>query len=217
MTDPRRPTADAARSAFTGDPGLADEIAALQGDEAFIDQDGILDPSQMEERRTPTRTELDQADPSPDPTIAHGQAAELDGLAAGGLRVGETDDPEVAAEEGLAWVPPMDPPVVPDQEDPEGLAVGAGRGVDALADPYDQDHRGSSGDEGGELELRVREALRADAATSTMDGIEVRLDGDRATVHGVVQTVDDADRIVEVIERVAGITSVTDATVLAES
>ena len=33
------------------------------------------------------------------------------------LRDGETADPNVAAEEGLAWVPPIDPPVVADAED----------------------------------------------------------------------------------------------------
>ena len=47
------------------------------------------------------------------------------------LRSGETADAEVAAEEGLAWVPPIDPPVVADESDPEGVRVAAGFGVDA--------------------------------------------------------------------------------------
>ena len=74
----------------------------------------------------------------------------LDGLALDDLREGETDDPDVAAEEGLAYVAPSDPPFRVDAEDPEGIEVAG------------------AADDSGELDLttRIRDALEADAATS---------------------------------------------------
>ena len=216
MSDPRNvpddlPSVDA--------PPLEEEIQALQGEEMPIDQDAFLAPEEFEERRQPTRTELDQGDPLTDPRIAGGQLAALDGLAMEtAMRVGETDDAGVAAQEGLTWVPPIDPPVVPaDDHDEENVEMAAGVGVSALADPYDASHR--SGEVGfeGDLNERVRDALRADAATSVLeDQLVIGVRGSTVVVRGVVDDIDTADDIVAVIERVSGITEVVDETELAE-
>jgi hypothetical protein len=182
------------------------------------DQDAVLEPDEFESRRQPTRTELDQGDSLPDPSIIDGAVADLDGLAIDQLRDGETEDVGVAIQEGLTWIPPIDPPWVPSPEDPEGIEMAAGSGVDALADPYDDSHR--SGDASTELDLtdRIREALRADAATSVMtDRLIIVTRGDQAIVRGVVDTIDDGDTIAAVIERVAGINEVIDETELPES
>lgn len=40
---------------------------------------------------------------------------EVDPLTDSGLRADETDDPNVAAEEGVPWVPPIDPPAIRDE------------------------------------------------------------------------------------------------------
>lgn len=216
MSDPRhlpddRPPVDA--------PPLEEEIQALQGEELPIDQDAFLEPGEMEERREPTRTELDQGDPLTDPRIAHGEIASLDGLAMeAALREGETDDAGVAAQEGLTWVPPIDPPVVPSRDSTESVEMAAGFGVDALADPYDDSHRsGEPGGAEGDLTERVRDALRADAATSVVeDQLVIGVRGETVVVRGVVDDVDTSDDIVAVIERVAGVTEVVDETELAD-
>ena len=123
------------------------------------------------------------------------------------------DDPEVAAEEGMPWVPPIDPPVVatPWDEDP---VVAAGTGVSALDEAYDEDSPGTLLPDEGELNERIREALRADSATSRLaDSLAIGVVGSTAIIRGTVDDIDDSDNIVAVVERVPGIEDVRDETV----
>jgi len=135
--------------------------------------------------------------------------ADLEGLAATELRDDETDDPNIAAEEGLAYVPPIDPPVVPDLDDPQGVRVAAGFGVSADDGPYDSDHRGELLSARDDMEDRIREALRADAATTAYaESLVIGTRGGTVAVRGVVDDLDDTDNVVEVITRVAGVDEV---------
>ena len=116
------------------------------------------------------------------------------------LRTGETDDPLVAIEEGQTWVPPTDPPIVPG-DDPEGVIV-----------------PGSDEADGGESDInaRVRQALRADAATSALaDRLEIAVVGSTAIIRGPVDGLEDTDAIVEVASGVDGIEDVRDETEVA--
>lgn len=135
----------------------------------------------------------------------------LESLVALELREGETKDPDVAAEEGLTWVPPSDPPVVPDADSPEGIAVAAGFGMTALDEPYDEDHHDTGLSAEGEMNDLVREALRADATTSRFaDEIVIGVIGSRVVLRGVVDDIDDSDNAVAVAERVTGVSEVVD-------
>ena len=178
-------------------------LQALEGEEMPADQDTVLDPDEIEGRRVPTQTEFDRLDPD---GRGEADADEIDGLGgglAGELREGETDDPEVAAEEGLSWVPPIDPPV-----------VAAGTGVSALDESYDDDNAGELNTEEGDLNERIREALRADSATSRLaDELVIAVVGKTAIIRGVVDDDDDGDTIVAVVERVPGIGDVLDETI----
>jgi hypothetical protein len=91
-----------------GSQPLEDEIASLQGEAPFIDQDAVVDADEIEDEREPTLTESEWGIP-----------------ASADLRTGETDDPLVAAEEGQTYVPPSDPPFVM-TDDPEGIESPAG-------------------------------------------------------------------------------------------
>lgn len=115
------------------------------------------------------------------------ELSELDSAQAGGLREGETGNPDIAAEEGLTWVPPVDPPDVPDSE-----------GLEDIADD-------------DEMSARVRQALRADAATSRYAGelAIAALDGVVA-IRGVVDDIEDTDNVLEVAGRVTGVAEVID-------
>jgi hypothetical protein len=127
------------------------------------------------------------------------------------LREGETGNPDVAAEEGLTYIPPMDPPVVPDPDDPQGIRVAAGFGTTALDEPYDMDHHSDTITDDDEMGARVHEALRADAATSTFaDRIVVGTRGGMIVLRGRVPDVTDTDEAVAVVERVRGVTEVVD-------
>jgi hypothetical protein len=187
-------------------------LQALEGEEMPADQDAVLDPDEIEERRVPTQTEFDRLDPDgrveEDADALEGLGGGLDGE----LREGETDDPDVAAEEGIPWVPPIDPPVVAStwSDDP---VVAAGTGVSALDESFDADSPGVLLSDEGEINERVREALRADSATSRLaDTLLIAVVGSTAIIRGTVDDVDDSDSIVAVVERVPGIDDVLDET-----
>jgi hypothetical protein len=121
-----------------------------------------------------------------------------------GFRDGETHDAREAAEEGLAWVPPMDPPVIPGERgDPE---IATGFGTSAIDEPYDLDHEGEALSPYDDVEARVREALRADSTTSGLsDGLSVEAEGGAVTIGGEIEDLDDEDAILNVAERVTGV------------
>lgn len=212
MPDPRT-----SRHLDPDDVKMIEEIQTLQGEEMPIDQDAVLEPDEFESRRTPTLTELDRGEAAPDPDLLGGDIATLDGLAAEELRDGETDDPDVAAEEGLTYVPPSDPPIRLDPDDPEGIEVAAGAAVSALSEPYDEDHATELLPDGLELTARIRDALEADGATTGLaDRLVIGTRGSTVVVRGVVDDIDDSDSIVAVIERVTGVENVIDETELAD-
>lgn len=126
------------------------------------------------------------------------------------LRDGETADAGVAAEEGMTYVPPTDPPVVP-SDSPEGAEVAAGFGATALDDPYDQDHRAQTTSDEDSMAALVRDALRADAATSRYaDSVAIGTRGGTVALRGTVDDIDDTDSLTEVAGRVSGVTEVID-------
>jgi hypothetical protein len=126
------------------------------------------------------------------------------------LRAEETDNPDVAAEEGLTYVPPIDPPVVP-SVDRQGAEVASGFGLSALDEPYDEDHHSSALPAEDEMAARVRDALRADSTTTEYaDRLAIGTRGGIVRVRGVVEDIDDSDNVLAVIERVAGVQDVID-------
>jgi BON domain-containing protein len=134
----------------------------------------------------------------------------VEALAATELRAGETIDPLLASQEGLAWIPPTDPVVIPD-DSPDGIRVAAGFGTTALDEPYDADHHGDLLPAEDEMTDRVREALRADAATSRYaDALKIDTEGGIATIRGTVDDILDSDDIVAVASEVTGIVEVRD-------
>ncbi len=122
-----------------------------------------------------------------------------------------TNDPDTAAQEGLPWVAPVDPPVVADHQNPEGVDVAAGFGMSAESDPYDSDHEDELLTNEDEFVALVRDALRADSATSQYaDTLAIAHRSGIVAVRGVVDDLDDTDAITEVVTRVRGVTQVID-------
>lgn len=135
----------------------------------------------------------------------------IEALVASELRVGETTDPLLASQEGLAWIPPSDPVVVPDATSPEGLRIASGFGTTAFDEPFDADHHGELLPAEDEMTDRVREALRADAATSRYaDILTIETEGGVATIRGVVDDILDSDDVMAVASEVTGIVEVRD-------
>ena len=135
----------------------------------------------------------------------------IEDFAQSGLRSDETDDPEVAAQEGLPYVPPSDPPIVPDPDDPQGARIAAGFGSTAEDEPYDSSHRSELMSSEDDIVERIREALLADAATTAYaDTLAIAARGGTVAIRGVVEDIDDTDNIVDVIGRVSGVEEVID-------
>ena len=209
MNDPRR--ADTTPLDPPSDPPRDD--ISIARDDLLIDATDALvaDPVDSGDGLTDTERYEGYAEAGARSTAT----TSLDTLMADELRDGETSDPNVAAEEGLTWVPPVDPVVVPDADDPQGLAIAAGFGTTAADEPFDADHHDSGLSDESEVTDRIREALRADARTSTLaDRLVIATLGDVAVIRGLVDDVDDSDAIEEVVSEVAGIGEVRDETEL---
>ncbi len=185
---------------MTGDQAAGDQAAYFREGEIDTLGDGLTDTEAYEgELEAGVKDDL-----SGEPAADH-----LELLIERELRAGETANPDVAAEEGLTWIPPIDPPVVPDLDDPQGIRVAAGFGTTADDEPYDADHHSESITNDDEMATRVREALRADAATSQYaETLAIGTRGSTIAVRGVVDDLDDTDNVVEVIGRVTGVAEV---------
>ncbi len=179
------------------------------------EQDAVLDPDEIEGPRQPSKVEWDHL--FPDVGTATGvdtddQSLLTGGLAADGLREGETIDFQAATEDGMTYVPPIDPPIIPDPDDQEAdPIVAAGTSVSALDESYASSATALADE--SDLTERIREALRADAETSRLaDRLAIGVVGSVAVIRGIVDDIDDSDAIVAVAERVPGIDEVRDET-----
>ena len=182
---------------LSGDQPEGDQVAYLRQDEVSMPDTEFNDTAQYEGYPTP--------DPDGD------GLPRLEDLADRELRDGETDDAAIAAEEGLTWVPPTDPPVIADDDAPQGIEIAAGFGATADDEPYDASHESRALSDEDDVTERVREALRADASTAQYaDALAIATRNGRVAVRGVVEDIDDTDNVIDVISRVSGVTEVID-------
>lgn len=183
-----------------------EDLYELSGTPLPENQDVIVEQDEVEEPREYTDTELDELLPEPTGSPVDG----VEDLAASENRSGETDDPNVAAEEGLAYVPPTDPPVARVDGD-EQLEIAAGFGATSRDEPYDEDHGRSLLSAEDEMSARVRDAIRADAGTTQYaDDIDIETAGGVVLLRGVVEDIDDTDALAEVASAVDGVVEVRD-------
>jgi hypothetical protein len=208
MTDPRSADTTPLDAPDVDVTEMAQEIA---GSEPRRDQDGILDTSQVDVAdANATETAFDEGESGvigADDPIDSVESLEL--LEDQDLRSDETNDAELASEEGLSYVAPIDPPIVPSGD--QGAQIAAGFGGSALDDPYDDDHLETPVTASDEMTERVRDAIRADASTSAYaDTIEIETSGARVMLRGVVDDLEDDDNLVAVASTVAGVDEVID-------
>jgi BON domain-containing protein len=197
------------------DPEMADLLRELSGEEPSEDQDAVLQIDEIaepDEGLTGTERERGYLEAGVDPTGGIGESVEsVESVVERELDSDETGDPDIAAEEGVPWVPPIDPVVAPDERNPEGLEIAAGFGASALDEPYDLDHLSTPVPAEDEMTARVREALRADAmTTSYADDLAIETDGDVVTIRGTVADMDDLEAVLAVAAIVDGVAEVRD-------
>ncbi|CAN5782537.1 hypothetical protein BH24CHL6_BH24CHL6_04150 [soil metagenome] len=183
----------------TGDQAAGDQVAFRRQDE--VDQLGEL-TEHVDVYEGELEAGVHDDLPPQDPAENLELLTELE------MRDLETANPDVAAEEGMTYVPPSDPPVVP-SDDPQGAEIAAGFGSTARDEPYDMDHPSRTLSDEDEMSARVREALRADAATSRFaDSLVIGTRGNTVALRGTVDDIDDTDHVVEVVKRVSDVAEV---------
>jgi hypothetical protein len=188
----------------------AEDVAQLATIRDSVDQESaVFNDDEVEHVRsedTHVRTYEGYLEAGSPGTARDGEES-VDLLLESELREDETENPHEAAEEGLAWIPPVDPPVVP--ADNGQIEVAAGFGTSATDEPFDVDHHGSFELGLDERTERVREALVANAQTTNLvDRLEFDTIGSRVVVAGVVDDIDDEDEVLAVISDVEGVTDV---------
>ena len=196
-TEPRQPD-----TAAEVDPDVA-ELLGLRPEGSG----SIPDASEIDTLGEITDTRIYQGDLEARPPDSdqpdHELFENLESLGSTEPRDGETDDPNEAAEEGLAWIPPIDPPLRVDDDGPE---VAAGFGTTAQDEPFDADHHATALSAHDEMEARLLEALRADSATAGLaDRIELDAEDGIVRLIGVVDDIEDEDAILAVVESVDGV------------
>jgi hypothetical protein len=189
----------------------AEDVAQLAGIRADVDQAAFASTEEVDRLGTITDTrilegELEARPPDSDQPDEP-DAENIESLVATELRDGETDDPGEAAEEGLTYVPPVDPPVVMGEGGMPEIAAGFGTTADD--EPFDADHHDAAMYTEDERTERVREALLSHAATSALvDRLSFETVGSRVVVAGTLEDLDDEDQVLEVISEVDGITDI---------
>lgn len=189
------PAEDVARLAAIRPPNRQD--AVLREDD--VDTLGEITDTRIYEGELEARPpDSDQPDEAP--------VDNLELLVESEFRDGETDDPNEAAEEGMSWVPPTDPPVIPDGREPR---VAAGFGTTADDEPFDADHHSSLLPTDDERTERVIEAIRAHASTAHLaDRLDIETVGSRVVIRGVVDDIADEDELIAVASEAVGVSSV---------
>jgi hypothetical protein len=188
----------------------AEDVAQLAGIRDPVDQTAVTPSEEIDRLGTITDTRVLEGDLEARP-IGGDQPDEpdvdnLELLVEDELRDGETDDPGEAAEEGLTYVPPVDPPVSIGDNDPQVLA---GFGTTADDEPFDADHHGEALYALDERTERVREALASHAETAGLvDRLSFDTIGSRIVIEGTVDDLDDEEQILGVISELDGITEV---------
>jgi len=190
-----------------------DKQRELEGRRPRDQQAAYLDPSEIDDLGQISSIDIEEAelaagvnDDLPDDPERLEMLTELE------LRAEETDNPIEAIEEGIPYIPPIDPPIVPALSGEESNAVIAnGYASSALDEPYDEDHHSSFLTDDDEMSARVREALRADSSTTSYaDSIRVFTRGGVVTLRGSVDDLVDSDNLAAVAAYVEGVEEVID-------
>jgi BON domain len=208
----RRPSRDPETDAPLNAPDVPPEQKGYQmaGERLPADQGAVFDAEDIDDLGELTRKDIDEDELIAEDADRPEDPENLELLTELELRAEETDDPMEAVEEGLDYVPPIDPPVVPGGGYP-GAEVASGFGVSALDEEYDQDHHSAFTSSDDEISARVREALRADSSTTAYaDRLAIESRGGVVTLRGVVADLLDSDNLLAVAEYVEGVDEVVD-------
>lgn len=116
--------------------------------------------------------------------------------------------PLEAQQQGLVYVPPDDPPILP-SDDPQGIEIAAGFAKESqFEDPRGEDvpERLVGGD--WDLQARIESVLHKSSLTNQMTEVQVEVEDGIVYLSGKVDTLDDIDVVCSVIQQIDGVVDV---------
>jgi hypothetical protein len=122
---------------------------------------------------------------------------------------GHTYNPQQAQDQGLTYTPPTDPPVIPSEDDPQGVEIAAGFAPSMEeSSPHAEDlpRRIHSGDL--DLQEDVYQALRYNSETAHLDNIEAWVHNGVVSLLGTVPSEDDFGRVYDIVIDLEGVVEV---------
>lgn len=177
------------------------------------DGTAYIDAEDVEQLEGISMTDVYQGDTDVNQERVEGDAERFDLLVERELRDGETDDVMEAVEEGFTYVPPVDPPITFDRDDPESIEVATGTDISARDPSFaesglDTAHMGED-----DMRALVRRSLRDDSSTSHLaDRLDIVVINGTVIIRGQVDDIDDTDNIVAVISDIPGVEEIRDQT-----
>lgn len=116
--------------------------------------------------------------------------------------------PLKAQQQGLVYIPPDDPPILP-SDDPQGIEIAAGFAKESqFEDPRGEyvPERLAGGD--WDLQARIESVLHKSSLTNQMGDVRVQVADGIAYLSGKVETLDDIDVVCSVVQEIDGVVDV---------
>ena len=116
--------------------------------------------------------------------------------------------PRKAQQQGLVYIPPDDPPILP-SDDLQGIEIAAGFGKEVMYDdPRAEDTPDRLAGSDWDLQARVETVLRKSSLTNQMNGVKVAVEDGTVYLSGEVETLDDIDVVCSVVQEIDGVADI---------
>jgi hypothetical protein len=114
-----------------------------------------------------------------------------------------------ARQQGLTYTPPTDPPVMPDDDEPEGVAVTTGFAQNMEdSDPDVEDLPPHVDNNDLEIQEDVYQALRYNSETTHLTDLQVEVNNGVVTIRGTVLDEDDIALVYDIVNELEGVVDV---------
>jgi hypothetical protein len=122
---------------------------------------------------------------------------------------GHTYNPQQAQDQGLTYTPPTDSPVIPSEDDPQGVEIAAGF-APSMEESGPHAENLPLGVHGSDLDLQedVYQTLRYHSETAHLDNIKVRVCNGVVILGGTVFSEDDIARVYDIVSDLEGVVEV---------
>jgi len=122
---------------------------------------------------------------------------------------GHTHNPRRAMDQGLTYTPPSDPPILPAEDEPQGVKIAAGFAPSMVETNPDAERLPPTVDD-NDLDLRddIYSVLRNNSETGHLTNVKVQVREGTVNLLGTVTTQDDIPRVFDLVSELDGVVEV---------